>query len=172
MNMICLKTITSTNTNGVMLDTHVTCFKTVPQQHQYLYIGNSFAHQGNTPMLLKTPLSSTCSVCYPCLRPVRPPGTTPRAGRPPPSLLHGFHGNALQRPPCLPPLVTLATQVTAPAHKTGATDAPALDITTLRNRAVRAAATGLTLLTLSIPPAVRLDQSQRRVVEGVQTGDQ
>lgn len=113
-----------------------------------------------------TPLAVTCSVCYPCLGSVCPPGTAPSAGGTPPSPLHGLHGNALHGPPRLPPLVTLPTQVTAPAHKTGATDAAALDIAALRNRAVRAAATGQTLLTLGIPPAVWLDQSQHRGVKG------
>lgn len=113
-----------------------------------------------------TPLAVTCSVCYPCLGSVRPPGTAPCAGGTPPSLLHRLHGNALHGPPRLPPLVTLPTQVTASAHKTGATDAAALDVAALRNRAMRAAATGQTLLTLGIPPAVRLDQSQHRGVKG------
>jgi len=113
-------------------------------------------------------LTTPCSVRYPCLRPVCPPGTTPRAGGPPPSLLSDFYGNPLHRPPGFPPLVTLATQVTALAHKAGATDAAALDVTALRHRAVGAAATGNTILPLSIPPAVGLDQSQRRGVEGDQ----
>lgn len=90
----------------------------------------------------------------PCPRPVRAPGTTPCAGGPPPSLLHGLYGNTLHWPAGLPPLVTLATQVTASAHKAGATDAAALDVTALRHRAVGAAATGNTVLTLSIPPTV------------------
>lgn len=120
----------------------------------------------HTRVTRNTPLAVTCSVCYPCLGSVCPPGTAPSAGGTPPSLLHGLHGNALHGPPRLSPLVTLPTQVTASAHKTGATDAAALDIAALRNRAVRAAATGQTLLTLGIPPAVRLDQSQHRGVKG------
>lgn len=123
--------------------------------------------QKNTPILLKTHrCNPTCTVRYPCLRPVGPPGTTPSTGRPNPSLLlHSFHRNTLHRPPRLPPLVTLAAQVTAAAHEAGAADAAALDITALRYGAVSAAATGRALLPLSIPPAVRLDQSERRWVE-------
>lgn len=113
-----------------------------------------------TPLSLKTQHCPPHAVCYPSLRSVRPPGTAPRPWKPPPSLLHCFNGNALHRPPCLPPLVPLATQVTASADKTGATDASSLDITAPRNRAMSAAATGDTLLTLRIPPAVRLDGSQ------------
>lgn len=111
-------------------------------------------------MLLRNTPSFPCNVCYPCLRSVRPPGTTPRAGQPSPSLLHSLHGNSLHRPPRLPPLITLATQVTAPANKARATDAAPLNVTALRDRAVRAAATGHALLKLSIPPAIRLDRSQ------------
>lgn len=121
-------------------------------------------------MLLQNTLSSTCCVCYPCCRSIRPPGTTPCTGQPSPSLLHSFQGNSLHWPSCLPPLVTLATQVTASAHEARATNAAALNITALRDRAVRAAATGHTLLTLSIPPAIRLDQSQCRCMEGGRQG--
>lgn len=79
--------------------------------------------------------------------------------------MHGCEGNTLHRPSGLPPLVTLATQVTVPAHKAGPTDAAALDVAALRHGTGGAAATGDTVLQLSVPPAVRLDQSQRR--EGV-----
>lgn len=109
-----------------------------------------------------TPLPSTCSACYPCLRPICAPGTTTRAGYSPPSLLRRVHRDALHGPPCLPPFVTQATEITASAHEARATDAAAFDVTALRNRSVGAAATGHTLLMLSIPPAVRLDQSEYR----------
>lgn len=107
-------------------------------------------------MLHKTHYCHSHAVCYPCLRSVRPPGTTPCTGQPSQSLLHGFQRNSLHWPPRFPPLVTLPTEVTASTHKAGATDAATLNITALRDRAVRAAATGHTLLTLSIPPAVWL----------------
>lgn len=159
-----LQTITSTNTNHLMLDTLIMCFKHTTNVCTSLTFWHTHApfktHHCHTP----------CSVRYPCLRPVRPPGTTPRTGRTPPSLLHGFYRNPLHRPSCLPPLVTLATQVAASAHKAGATDAASLNIAALGDWAMRAAVAGQTLLTLSIPPAVRLDQSQCRGVEGGHRG--
>lgn len=119
-------------------------------------ICNICALYKHTPVSWNTPLSPTCSACYPCCRPVRPTGTSPRAGRPTPSLLNGFNWNALHSPLRLSPLVTTATQVTVSTHKTLPTDAAALVTAARRNRAVRAAATVCTLLVLCIPPAVFL----------------
>lgn len=116
------------------------------------------------PCFLKTHHRHSHAMCYPCLGPVRPPRTTPSARRPSPSLLHGFHGNTFHWPPRLPSLITLATQVAASAHEAGAADTATLNITALGNRALRAAATGCTLVTLSVPPPVWLDQSQHRFV--------
>lgn len=115
-------------------------------------------HRNTRTLAENTPLSPTCGVRYPGCRPVRPTGTSPRAGRPTPSLLHGFNRNALHGSLGLSPLVTTATQVTASTHKTRAADAAALVIATLRNRAGRAAATVHALLAPCIPPAGWLER--------------
>lgn len=141
-----------TTTSAPML--HAFVLKPSQQRQAHLHwlsVPTCVIHTWNTP------LSPTCGVRYPCRGPVRPTGTPPGTGRPSPSLLHGFNRNAFHGPLGLSSPVTTAMQVTAPTHKPGATDAASLVAAALRNRAVRAAATGHTPLALCIPPAVWLE---------------
>lgn len=98
--------------------------------------------------------------CYRCTGPVRAPRTTPGARWAAPSSLYGLHGDALHRAPRLPPLITLATLVTAHARESRATVAAALNVAALRDGAQVGAAAGRAHVTLGIPPVIRLDQSQ------------